>query len=52
MSARAVVATCRDGAPDLLVAYAEAVEAMAIGPEPKRRRLNSARLLVENHPDL
>jgi site-specific recombinase XerD len=36
----------------VLVAYAEAVEALAIGPEPKRRRRSSAHLLLENHPDL
>jgi integrase len=52
MSARAAFRLRRGGAPDLLVAYAEAVEVLAIGPEPKRRRRNAARLLLETHPHL
>jgi hypothetical protein len=52
MTARAAVTLREQGAPDLLVAYAAAVEALAIGPEPKRRRRKTAALLLDAHPDL
>lgn len=51
MSARAVVALRRGGAPDLLVAYAEAVERLPIGPDARRIRRAAAARLLARHPD-
>jgi integrase len=52
MSARAAVTLRLDGAPELLVEYAEAVETLAIGPGAKRIRRNAARDFLQAHPDL
>ncbi len=52
MSACAVLALRREGAADLLVAYAEAVERLPIGPDARRIRRNAARRLLATHPDL
>ena len=52
MSARGALALRREDAPDHLVAYDEVVAALGIGPEPKRRRRNTARRLLDAHPDL
>ncbi|WP_300604558.1 hypothetical protein [Trebonia sp.] len=47
MSAPAAVTLRRQGAPDLLIAYADAVAALPIGPDGRRLRRNAAgRLLV------
>jgi len=52
VSAPAVVTLRRQGAPDLLVAYAEAVAQLPIGPDAKRQRRNSAQRLLAVHPSL
>ena len=52
MSARAAVALRQGGAPDLLVAYAEAVEQFVIGPDARRIRRNAAARLCSSYPDL
>ncbi len=52
MNVRAAIALRRQGAADLLVDYAEAVQNLPIGPEPKRRRRNAAALLLDGNPDL
>jgi integrase len=52
MSTRAAVVLRRQGAPDLLVGYAEMVEGLAIGPDAKRIRRNAAGALLGAHPDL
>jgi integrase len=52
MSARAVVMLREQGAPDLLVAYADAVDALEIGADAKRQRRKAARRLLDAHPDL
>lgn len=52
MSARAAVALRQDGAPELLVSYAEAVGALTIGPDAKRLRRNAARALLGAYPDI
>lgn len=52
MSARAVLSLRREAAPDLLVAYAEAVDELSIGPDARRIRRNAARQLLDAHPDL
>ncbi|HTW97917.1 MAG TPA: tyrosine-type recombinase/integrase, partial [Acidimicrobiales bacterium] len=52
MSVRATVALREEGAPDLLVEYADAVEELPIGPDAKRLRRNAARRLLDAHPDL
>lgn len=52
MSVRAAVALRRDGSPDLIVAYADAVDVLAIGPDAKRQRRNAAGRLLDVHPDL
>lgn len=52
MSARAAVTLRRGGAPDLLVAYAEAVEWLPIGPDARRIRRAAAARLLAVHPDL
>lgn len=49
MSAPAVVTLRRLGAPDLLVAYAEAVARLSIGPDAKRQRRNAAQRLLAVH---
>jgi hypothetical protein len=52
MSAAAAVTLRRQGAPDLLIAYAEAVAQLPIGPDGKRLRRNAARCLMSMHPQL
>lgn len=52
MSALAAVRLREEGAPDLLVAYADHVQGLAIGPDAKRIRRNAARRLLATHPDL
>jgi site-specific recombinase XerD len=52
VSERAAVALRRQGGLDLLVAYAEAVQALPIGPEAKRIRRNAAARLLDANPDL
>jgi hypothetical protein len=42
VSGRAAVVLRRDGAPDLLLAYAEAVERLPIGPDARRIRRTAA----------
>jgi len=49
VSAPAVVTLRRLGAPDLLVAYAEAVAQLPIGPDAKRQRRNAAQRLLDVH---
>ena len=52
MSAPAAVTLRRQGAPDLLVAYADAVAALPIGPDGRRLRRNAATRLLAAHPQL
>jgi site-specific recombinase XerD len=52
VSAPAVVTLRRQGAPDLLVAYADAVAALPIGPDARRLRRNAAGRLLALHPQL
>lgn len=52
MSAPAAVTLRTDGAPDLLVAYAEHVQELAINPDAKRLRRRAAEQLLDWHPDL
>ena len=52
MSAAAAVTLRRQGAPDLLVAYADAVAALPIGPDARRLRRNAAARLLALHPQL
>ena len=52
MSAPAAVTLRRQGAPDLLVAYADAVAALPIGPDGRRIRRNAAARLLAAHPQL
>ena len=52
MSAPAAVTLRRQGAPDLLVAYADAVAALPIGPDARRIRRNAAERLLAVHPQL
>ena len=52
MSAPAAVTLRRQGAPDLLVAYANAVAALPIGPDGRRIRRNAAGRLLAVHPQL
>ena len=52
MSAPAAVILRRQGAPDLLVAYADAVAALPIGPDGRRIRRNAAARLLAVHPQL
>ena len=52
MSALAAVTLRRQGAPDLLVAYADAVAALPIGPDGRRIRRNAAGRLLAVHPQL
>lgn len=52
MRALAAVKLREDGAPEVLVAYAEYVQGLAIGPDAKRIRRNAARRLLATHQDL
>jgi site-specific recombinase XerD len=52
VSAPAVVTLRRQGAPDLLVAYAEAVAQLSVGPDAKRQRRNAAQRLLAVYPSL
>ena len=52
MSVPAVVALRRGGAPDLLVAYAGAIDELPIGPDARRIRRNAAARLLGLPPDL
>ena len=52
VSAPAAVTLRRQGAPDLLVAYADAVAALPIGPDGRRLRRNAAARLLAVHPQL
>ena len=52
MNAPAVVTLRRQGAPDLLITYAEAVAQLPIGPDAKRHRRNTAHRLLALHPSL
>src|SRR6516165_12694960 len=52
VSAPAAVILRRQGAPDLLVAYADAVAALPIGPDGRRIRRNAAGRLLAAHPQL
>ena len=52
MSLPAVVTLRRQGAPDLLVAYAEALTGLPIGPGARRIRRNAAGRLLAAHPQL
>ena len=52
MSAQAAVTLRRQGAPDLLVAYADAVAVLPIGPDGRRIRRNAAGRLLAVHPQL
>ena len=52
MSVPAVVALRRQGAPDLLVAYADAVAVLPMGPDGRRIRRNAAARLLAAHPQL
>ena len=52
MSAPATVALRRQGAPDLLVGYADALAVLPVGPDARRIRRNAAGRLLEMHPQL
>jgi site-specific recombinase XerD len=52
VSAAAAVTLRRQGAPDLLVAYADAVAELPIGPDGRRIRRNGAGRLLALHPQL
>jgi site-specific recombinase XerD len=52
VSVPAAVTLRRQGAPDLLVAYADAVAALPIGPDGRRIRRNAAVRLLALHPQL
>jgi site-specific recombinase XerD len=52
VSVPAAAALRREGAPDLLVAYADAVAALPIGPDARRIRRNAAGRLLAMHPQL
>jgi site-specific recombinase XerD len=52
VSVTAAVTLRRHGAPDLLIAYADAVAALPIGPDARRIRRNAARRLLAAHPQL
>jgi site-specific recombinase XerD len=52
VSARAVVTLRRHRAPNLLIAYAEAVAQLPINPDAKRLRRNAATRLLTIHPRL
>ena len=50
MSASAAVTLRRHGAPNLLIAYADAVAHLPVGPDAKRLRRNAATRLLAIHP--
>jgi hypothetical protein len=50
MSASAAVTLRRHGAPGLLIAYADAVAHLPVGPDAKRLRRNAATRLLTIHP--
>ena len=50
MSASAAVTLRRHGAPSLLIAYADAVAHLPVGPDAKRLRRNAATRLLAIHP--
>jgi integrase len=52
VSLPAVVTLRRQDAPDLLIAYAEALTALPIGPDARRIRRNAAGRLLAAHPQL
>lgn len=52
MSALAAQTLREADAPDVVVAYAEHVQHLAIGPDARRIRRNAARALLATHPDL
>jgi site-specific recombinase XerD len=52
VSLPAAVALRRQGAPDLLVAYADALAALPVGPDARRIRRNAAGRLLAMHPQL
>jgi hypothetical protein len=52
MNAPAAVTLRRQGAPDLLVAYAAVVAELPVNPDARRIRRNAARRLLEMHPQL
>ncbi|MGB6583438.1 MAG: hypothetical protein WBF34_36525, partial [Streptosporangiaceae bacterium] len=52
MNAPAAITLRRQGAPDLLVAYADAVAALPLNPDARRIRRNAARRLLAVHPQL
>ncbi len=52
MSAPAAVALRRQRAPDLLVAYAEALAVLPVNPDARRIRRNAATMLMTTHPQL
>jgi hypothetical protein len=52
VSVPAAVTLRRQAAPDLLIAYADAVAALPIGPDARRVRRNAAGRLLEAHPQL
>ena len=52
MSAPAAVTLRRQGAPDLLVAYADVVAELPVGPDARRIRRNGAARLLAMHPQL
>ena len=50
MSASAAISLRRHGAPSLLIAYADAVAQLPVGPDAKRLRRNAATRLLTIHP--
>jgi hypothetical protein len=52
VSAQAAATLRQQGAPDLLVRYAEHVQGLSIGPDAKRIRRNAAKALLTLRPDL
>lgn len=52
MNAPAAVTLRRQGAPDLLIAYAAVVAAMPVNPDARRIRRNGAARLLAMHPQL
>ena len=52
MNAPAAITLRRQGAPDLLIGYADAVAAMPVNPDARRIRRNAAARLLEMYPHL
>src|SRR5258708_5183246 len=52
VNAPAAIALRRQGAPDLLIGYADAVAAMPVNPDARRIRRNAAARLLEMYPHL